>query len=209
MISTTPIILIVIRRGQPSVRLLPVVLFFAPSDQERSWYAGGHNFLMGILHQRQWWYSLEIFFCRWPAPLPCTYYRNLMPDMAITQCRDCNKVTFAFRNATHRHATQVHQSFFTAPDKWQLFSGISHWWLWTPASTERTLPVLQARNTWISFSFTALHYSLFIKLISNLFQVSWTSISTRGAGVDWDNPSENWDYGLEKPGYRANAMTNL
>ena len=130
-----------------------------------------------------------------------------MPDMAITQCRDCNKVTFAFRNATHRHATQVHQSFFTAPDKWQLFSGISHWWLWTPASTERTLPVLQARNTWISFSFTALHYSLFIKLISNLFQVSWTSISTRGAGVDWDNPSENWDYGLKKPGYRANAMT--
>ena len=46
MISTTSIILIVIRRGQPSVRLLPVVLFFAPSDQERSWYAGGHNFLI-------------------------------------------------------------------------------------------------------------------------------------------------------------------
>ena len=35
----------------------------------------------------------EVIVCRWPAPLKNTYYRNLMPDMAITKCQTCNKVT--------------------------------------------------------------------------------------------------------------------
>ena len=35
----------------------------------------------------------EVIVCRWPPPLRNTYYRNLMPDMAITKCQTCNKVT--------------------------------------------------------------------------------------------------------------------
>ena len=35
----------------------------------------------------------EVIVCRWPPPLKNTYYRNLMPDMAITKCQTCNKVT--------------------------------------------------------------------------------------------------------------------
>lgn len=34
----------------------------------------------------------EVIVCRWPPPLRNTYYRNLMPDMAITKCETCNKV---------------------------------------------------------------------------------------------------------------------
>ena len=34
----------------------------------------------------------EVIVCRWPPPLRNTYYRNLMPDMAITKCQTCNKV---------------------------------------------------------------------------------------------------------------------
>ena len=37
----------------------------------------------------------EVIVCRWPPPLRNTYYRNLMPDMAITKCQTCNKVTAA------------------------------------------------------------------------------------------------------------------
>ena len=35
----------------------------------------------------------EVIVCKWPAPLRNTYYRNLMPDMAITKCQTCNKVS--------------------------------------------------------------------------------------------------------------------
>lgn len=35
----------------------------------------------------------EVVVCRWPPPLRNTYYRNLMPDMAITKCQTCNKVS--------------------------------------------------------------------------------------------------------------------
>ena len=35
----------------------------------------------------------EVIVCRWPPPLRNTYYRNLMPDMAITKCQTCNKVS--------------------------------------------------------------------------------------------------------------------
>ena len=34
----------------------------------------------------------EVIVCKWPQPLRYTYYRNLMPDMAITKCQTCNKV---------------------------------------------------------------------------------------------------------------------
>ena len=34
----------------------------------------------------------EVIVCKWPPPLRNTYYRNLMPDMAITKCQTCNKV---------------------------------------------------------------------------------------------------------------------
>ena len=34
----------------------------------------------------------EVIVCKWPAPLNYAYYRNLMPDMAITKCQTCNKV---------------------------------------------------------------------------------------------------------------------
>ena len=40
----------------------------------------------------------EVIVCRWPPPLRNTYYRNLMPDMAITKCQTCNKVTFDHDN---------------------------------------------------------------------------------------------------------------
>ena len=39
----------------------------------------------------------EVIVCRWPPPLKNTYYRNLMPDMAITKCQTCNKVTTTIR----------------------------------------------------------------------------------------------------------------
>ena len=35
----------------------------------------------------------EVIVCKWPLPLRFTYYRNLMPDMAITKCQTCNKVS--------------------------------------------------------------------------------------------------------------------
>ena len=38
----------------------------------------------------------EVIVCKWPPPLRNTYFRNLMPDMAITKCQTCNKVTFCF-----------------------------------------------------------------------------------------------------------------
>ena len=34
----------------------------------------------------------EVIVCKWPPPLRNTYFRNLMPDMAITKCQTCNKV---------------------------------------------------------------------------------------------------------------------
>ena len=35
----------------------------------------------------------EVIVCKWPPPLKNTYFRNLMPDMAITKCQTCNKVS--------------------------------------------------------------------------------------------------------------------
>ena len=44
----------------------------------------------------------EVIVCRWPPPLRNTYYRNLMPDMAITKCQTCNKVRSQVNIETQR-----------------------------------------------------------------------------------------------------------
>ena len=38
----------------------------------------------------------EVIVCRWPPPLPCRYYRNFMPEVALKHCKHCNKVSFRF-----------------------------------------------------------------------------------------------------------------
>ena len=38
----------------------------------------------------------KVIVCKWPPPLRNTYYRNLMPDMAVTKCTTCNKVQKSF-----------------------------------------------------------------------------------------------------------------
>jgi hypothetical protein len=33
-----------------------------------------------------------VLICRWPRPLRCQFYRNLLPDLQVTLCNSCNKV---------------------------------------------------------------------------------------------------------------------
>ena len=47
----------------------------------------------------------EVIVCRWPPPLRNTYYRNLMPDMAITKCQTCNKVRSQVNIETQSNVT--------------------------------------------------------------------------------------------------------
>lgn len=37
----------------------------------------------------------DVIVCRWPKPLRFQYFKNFMPDMPITLCIHCNKVTFS------------------------------------------------------------------------------------------------------------------
>ena len=36
-----------------------------------------------------------VIMCRWPPPLSYQYYRNLLPELQITVCSSCNKVSSA------------------------------------------------------------------------------------------------------------------
>lgn len=38
----------------------------------------------------------EVIIKRWPAPLKYQYYRSLMPDVSITLCESCNRVSRLF-----------------------------------------------------------------------------------------------------------------
>ena len=35
----------------------------------------------------------EVFIKRWPQPLKFNYYKSIMPDVAITLCQSCNRVS--------------------------------------------------------------------------------------------------------------------
>ena len=35
----------------------------------------------------------EVFIKRWPKPLKFNYYKSIMPDVAITLCQSCNRVS--------------------------------------------------------------------------------------------------------------------
>ena len=37
--------------------------------------------------------SNEVLIRKWPPPLKFQYYRSLMPDVAITLCPSCNRVS--------------------------------------------------------------------------------------------------------------------
>ena len=37
----------------------------------------------------------EVFIKRWPQPLIFNYYKSIMPDVAITLCQTCNRVSGA------------------------------------------------------------------------------------------------------------------
>jgi intraflagellar transport protein 122 len=32
----------------------------------------------------------DVFVCRWPGPAPCTWWRNMVPEIPIAQCGACN-----------------------------------------------------------------------------------------------------------------------
>lgn len=35
--------------------------------------------------------SSSILICKWPAPLKCRYFRNILPDLHIVMCESCFK----------------------------------------------------------------------------------------------------------------------
>ena len=48
----------------------------------------------------------DVLICRWPPPLKYHYYRNLIPDMSITKCDSCNKVS----QSSTRHLSSTRDS---------------------------------------------------------------------------------------------------
>ena len=39
--------------------------------------------------------SREVLVKKWPSPLKYQYYRSLLPDVSITLCSSCNRVSFS------------------------------------------------------------------------------------------------------------------
>ena len=39
--------------------------------------------------------SREVLVKKWPAPLKYQYYRSLLPDVSITLCSSCNRVSYS------------------------------------------------------------------------------------------------------------------
>ena len=58
----------------------------------------------------------EVIVCRWPPPLRNTYYRNLMPDMAITKCQTCNKVSTHNPGGYYNTSSQTTLKVFHSDD---------------------------------------------------------------------------------------------
>ena len=58
----------------------------------------------------------EVVVCRWPPPLRNTYYRNLMPDMAITKCQTCNKVSRHNPGGNYNTSSQTTLKVFHSDD---------------------------------------------------------------------------------------------
>ena len=35
----------------------------------------------------------DVLVCKWPPPLRYQFFRNLMPDMPVSHCLSCNRVS--------------------------------------------------------------------------------------------------------------------
>ena len=77
--------------AEPSKAQLPVVDFLFLLQQ------GGSEFVAVRVGRStlQAMNSREVLVKKWPSPLKYQYYRSLLPDVSITLCSSCNRVSFS------------------------------------------------------------------------------------------------------------------
>ena len=77
--------------AEPPKAQLPVVDFLFLLQQ------GGSEFVAVRVGRStlQAMNSREVLVKKWPSPLKYQYYRSLLPDVSITLCSSCNRVSFS------------------------------------------------------------------------------------------------------------------
>ena len=92
--------------AEPPKAQLPVVDFLFLLQQ------GGSEFVAVRVGRStlQSMNSREVLVKKWPSPLKYQYYRSLLPDVSITLCSSCNRVSFRLQVVSHFSSGIVKQA---------------------------------------------------------------------------------------------------